>query len=287
MELINTNTLNFYFEPSKSELKKGSIVFIHGLDASPHYFFLINKDLSDYDCYFVGLPAHGLTPINNKKDLNIKVFAELFINWINEIDLKEFHLLGHSLGAGIASLVSFIIPQRIEKLILVCPYHYQYLNPFLNKKLFNAWVLFPNPFLKFKTDVVLKKLYIDYRNNYKTLIETRWESISREYPRIARDVLFLCLSLLNIKINHELKMAQRNLIMPTLIMVSRHDQLIDFNLAIKVFKNNNKVNQYIFNNSGHIPFIEEPKLFTNILLSFLEDRFVEQEENDNNDINEK
>ena len=48
-----------------------------------------------------------------------------------------------------------------------------------------------------------------------------------------------------------------------------------------------KVNQYIFNNSGHIPFIEEPKLFTNILLSFLEDRFVEQEENDNNDINEK
>ena len=82
-------------------------------------------------------------------------------------------------------------------------------------------------------------------------------------------------------------MAQRNLIMPTLIMVSRHDQLIDFNLAIKVFKNNNKVNQYIFNNSGHIPFIEEPKLFTNILLSFLEDRFVEQEENDNNDINEK
>lgn len=287
MELIKTNTLNFYFEPAKSELKKGSIVFIHGLDASSHYFFLINQSLLEYDCYFVGLPAHGLTPVNSKKELNIPAFAELFINWINEIDLKEFYLLGHSLGAGVASLVGFIVPQRVQKLILVCPYHYQYLNSFLNKKLFNAWVLFPNPFLKFKTDVILKKLYIDYRNNYKTLPETRWDSISREYPRVARDISLLCLSLLNIKFNHELKMAQRNLIMPTLVMVSKQDELIDYRLALKVFRNNSQISTYIFNNSGHIPFIEEPKLFTNILLSFLEDRFIEQEESESNDVNEK
>ena len=82
-------------------------------------------------------------------------------------------------------------------------------------------------------------------------------------------------------------MAQRNLIMPTLVMVSKQDELIDYRLALKVFRNNSQISTYIFNNSGHIPFIEEPKLFTNILLSFLEDRFIEQEESESNDVNEK
>lgn len=83
--------------------------------------FLIKEYFVDYDCYFLCLPAHGYTKLENEHDLNPIAFSDKIINLINEIELSSFVLIGHSLGGGIASMVAQVMVNRVEKLILVCP----------------------------------------------------------------------------------------------------------------------------------------------------------------------
>lgn len=77
-----------------------------------------------------------------------------------------------------------------------------------------------------------------------------------------------------------LKYAQSNLIVPTLLINSKNDQLIDYKTAAKKLAKTKDLQIYTFYKSGHIPFVEEPDLFAKVVLDYLNDRLVEQTQNE-------
>ncbi|AJQ45590.1 hypothetical protein JM47_03495 [Ureaplasma diversum] len=274
MELIKNQHINYFFEPAKSENKKGNIIFIHGFNALPSYFYLVSDYFIEYDCYFICLPGHGYTKVVNEKDLNPISFADAIINLIHELDLKKFYLLGHSLGGAIACMLAEALITRVEKLIVVCPFFYGF-----NKKILGAYALLPW-FARKHPDKALKKIYFDYRNNFITHPKTRPEIT----PSSQNKEKYLWKLLLNMGFSSEthkrLKYAQSNLIVPTLLINSKNDQLIDYKTAAKKLAKTKDLQIYTFYKSGHIPFVEEPDLFAKVVLDYLNDRLVEQTQNE-------
>lgn len=265
MEYFRDKSMHYYFEPANVEDKKGTLVFVHGFAASPHYFFLINKDFREYDCYFVALPGHGQTPTFSKKDLTINGFANALIKWIDEMEINELTLIGHSMGGAIAMIVANTLAFRIKQLILVCPYFYGY-----NKNVWNTISLFPSLASK-HPDRLLKNLYVDYRNNYKTAPEVRREppikdnhEIHNNFKTIIKNFIF------DFKSNKILKFSQKNLRMPTFLMVSKQDRILHYKSIKKQLIKNKNIEIFEFENSGHIPFIEETKLFSSTLNNYLD-----------------
>ncbi|WP_031488845.1 alpha/beta fold hydrolase [Ureaplasma canigenitalium] len=275
MEYIEGQYLNYYFIESDSKKnKKGTIVFIHGLSCTPHYFFLMKNDFTEYDCYFFGLPGHGLTPELPPKFMNTLSFKEIVINQIKNLGLKDVILIGHSLGAALCALVAHPLKDIVKKCVLVCPYTYGF-DP--NHKNF-YWLL---PFnVKKHPDRALQQIYYDYRKNYVTLPDTRIDQITREkLQKGLRSVWHIVANLIfSIKLRKELKDAYHHLSIPSLLILSKEDRLINCQTTRKKIKANNQLIVYTFYKSGHIPFIEEVDLFVKVVKDFIDGRNIDDGE---------
>ena len=72
----------------------------------------------NYTVYIPDLPGFGLSqPM--KGDYYIPELIEFVNDFAHKLELKNFHLMGHSLGGGIALSYALKFPHRIKKLVLV------------------------------------------------------------------------------------------------------------------------------------------------------------------------
>ncbi|GHU32693.1 hypothetical protein FACS1894166_06550 [Bacilli bacterium] len=103
----------------------GDLLFIHGFCVDYHYFTAA-EELSKYlNIYMLNLPGHG----NNTKnithdDLTFDSMTDYVIKYVEHKRLKDFYLMGHSMGGAIVSMIENKIPNRIKKLILCCPINF-------------------------------------------------------------------------------------------------------------------------------------------------------------------
>jgi pimeloyl-ACP methyl ester carboxylesterase len=91
---INYNDVS----PDKNE----TIVFIHGNSHSSRTFEhqFKSQELSDYRIIALDLPGHGLS--SKSEIYTIPFFSEILANFIEELQIKKYILIGHSLGGHIA-----------------------------------------------------------------------------------------------------------------------------------------------------------------------------------------
>ena len=100
------------------------LIILHGGPGGPHNYLEPLKDIASkrtmifYDQ--IGCGKSDRLP--NKKDWQVKTFVEELKEIIKKLNLKEYHLLGHSWGAALA--VSFIstTPNGLRAIILADPY---------------------------------------------------------------------------------------------------------------------------------------------------------------------
>ncbi len=71
-----------------------------------------------YEAYAIDLPGTGGTPETGTR--HTLDYLAAFVNDFTEaLRLNRFHLVGHSMGGGIAQLIAINYPEKVEKLILV------------------------------------------------------------------------------------------------------------------------------------------------------------------------
>lgn len=107
--------LNYKIYGDKSS--ENSIVLIHGyLSSHDHFKFQIDELVKNKFCvYCIDMPGHGL---NNEIILpNMKEFAKAMIETIDFLELKNFSLLGHSMGGMLSIEIATTISSQIDKLI--------------------------------------------------------------------------------------------------------------------------------------------------------------------------
>jgi len=103
------------------------LIIIHGLFGTSDNLKQIAKSLSDqYKVFLIDAPAHGdsTTPT----PLTINTMAKAVIEFADEQGLKQFSLLGHSLGGKIAMEIALLDNSRVERLVVadIAPVQYSH-----------------------------------------------------------------------------------------------------------------------------------------------------------------
>lgn len=133
---IEINNINIHYITCKhSEIKtkneKQNVLMIHGLGGSSLSFVNIIDYLTPfYNLFIIDLPGFGRSGTHDSlcnKDISmhnvIQFYTDIIKQFVDKINIKEFVLLGHSLGGlfSLAFLLNSNDVQKIKKLILLNP----------------------------------------------------------------------------------------------------------------------------------------------------------------------
>lgn len=96
------------------------VIALHGWLDNAGTFDLIAPFLKNISLYAIDFPGHGLSSHRAEGvEYYIWSYIEDVIAVADALNLKTFSLLGHSMGGAVASLVSSVFPERVERLVLL------------------------------------------------------------------------------------------------------------------------------------------------------------------------
>lgn len=102
------------------------VVIIHGLFGSLENLNVIAKSLNeDYDVINIDVTNHGKS--QHVSSFSYESMAQDVFETLDSIAVKEFHLLGHSMGGKIAMTMALSQPSRVLKLVCadIAPVSYE------------------------------------------------------------------------------------------------------------------------------------------------------------------
>lgn len=255
--------------------KKSLILFLHGFsDRKENFYFASKKLCRDYDVMIPDLPGFG----KSTSDKNLKYSLDNYEQWISEFienaDVKDFHLVGSSLGGAICAKLAVKYPERIKSLSLVAPAFFYIpeeksvydealkgINLFqvetpedyeaFRGRIFYKKPELPNFVKEYMIDNAIKnqawygKIFNEFgdidaiKNKEKTLEEWSLNSIC---PQIK---------------------------VPIKIFWGKQDTLFPYLTADFLKQKINGATTCIFENIGHCPHLENPKTFSQELMDFI------------------
>lgn len=96
------------------------ILALHGWQDNAATFDRLIPQLPGFYWIVPDLPGHGLSEHRGKgAEYTIWSYCAEIIALADQLGLEKFTLLGHSMGGGIANLLAAVLPERIERLILL------------------------------------------------------------------------------------------------------------------------------------------------------------------------
>jgi pimeloyl-ACP methyl ester carboxylesterase len=106
-----------------------TIIFIHGLGS---YIPAWDKNIPDlskqFRCIALDLPGYGKSSKNPHSGL-MSFYADIVVEFIKKMDLKNVTLAGHSMGGQISMVAAIHYPELIKNLILAAPAGFEEFHP--------------------------------------------------------------------------------------------------------------------------------------------------------------
>lgn len=189
--------------------------------------------------------------------------------WVDEIDAlrralghESIVLFGHSFGALLAVLHALRFPEHIRGLVLCSgPSVFDYDGV--------PWSAEQRASLQAFRDVsdeTFRQRWLasasQYFHHYNPVIEYEMDSRAR-YSARANNHGFQSLDGLDVR-PHRAK-----LVTPTLVLMGRHDAAVAPEQTLKLARDIPSARLHVFQESGHLPFIEENEEFLEVVRSFL------------------
>lgn len=114
------------------------IIFIHGFGSDATTWRNIQVQLENKRRTIAfDLPAHGRA-LAEYKPSNAVGSAKAIVKSLETLELDQFHLVGHSMGGAIASLIAMRAPERVKSLTLLAPGGF---GPEINAKLLRRYAV--------------------------------------------------------------------------------------------------------------------------------------------------
>ena len=96
------------------------LLALHGWLDNAASFIPLQPHLSDFDLVALDLPGHGGSAHRARG------YDYVFVDWIHDVldaleslGWQRAHLLGHSMGGAIATMVAAGAPERVERMVLI------------------------------------------------------------------------------------------------------------------------------------------------------------------------
>lgn len=265
-------TLEYFYQPAKNNNNKGTIVFCHGFAADYNYYNSYSNQLSDNDYYAVVLPGHGSLPYKNE-ELCVSHYGKVLANWIKEKNLKKIILMGHSMGGAVVAVACMYLSKDIvNKLIIISP---------MNRASTYKGISYLIKFKPKKKNIEKHIIKFNTRLNYKR--ESPYDNPVNGKQLFDNEYSFYVKHLDAFSILHKqmikwsemkvIKKAYRSLQVPTYLIVGEKDCILPVNITIRKLKKDIKnLTTIQFLRTGHLPFIERPIDYFNVVQSIIDDK---------------
>jgi pimeloyl-ACP methyl ester carboxylesterase len=242
------------------------IILIHGTGASLHTWDSWTKELvKTHRVIRLDLPAFGLSGQDPLKRYSSMDYVALLNDFVNELNINEFHLAGNSLGGLVAWLYASKYDRKINKLLLISPSGFSSDKTPLVIRL--AKTPFINSFLRYLTPKSFIKKNLKEVYYHDSLIT---EEIINRY----RDLTLFSgnrsafIDRVNIKsedYSYKMSLIQT----PTLILWGENDEWIPMDNAFKFEDAIENSRVVIMPETGHIPMEERPLESLKIAFEFI------------------
>jgi pimeloyl-ACP methyl ester carboxylesterase len=96
------------------------VLALHGWLDNAHSFLPLSRHLEGVDLLAIDFPGHGLSawrPAGSRYYFDDYVFDALAV--IDELGFSRVHLLGHSLGGAVATVLAAAAPERVASMVLI------------------------------------------------------------------------------------------------------------------------------------------------------------------------
>ena len=245
-----------YLEEGSSE---NTLLLLHGLGASaerweyviPHFarkFRVIVPDLIGF--------GYSDKPM---ADYTIEYFSEFISKFVDKIGIKELNIVGSSLGGQIAAEYTVNHNENIRKLVLVSPSGVmKHSTPALDAYI--AAALYPND------DSALNAFQM---MSGRKEIEDKTVNGFIERMTLPNAKMAFMSTLLGLSNSQAITEKLQLITIPTLIVWGENDPVIPIEYAQSFVSGINDCRFYKMTGCGHVPYVENPKAFFQIVSDFL------------------
>ncbi|PHM41959.1 esterase [Xenorhabdus szentirmaii] len=114
----SNSQLNYHFHTPENPQSPTPIVLIHGLFGDLNNLGILGRDLQQhYPVLQIDVRNHGISP--HVDDMGYRNMAQDVLALLDELNVPEATIIGHSMGGKIAMTMTAIAPERIEKIVVI------------------------------------------------------------------------------------------------------------------------------------------------------------------------
>jgi len=268
-KFININNINIaYLEEGRGQ----PVILVHGFASSSHTWLSLVKLLPSGFRY-IALDLKGFGRSDKPRDKNYSAYdqARILTEFINELDLDNVIIIGHSFG-GIVSLVSLIsnnIKNRVSGLILVDTVAYfDHIPDFIAKLRIPVFGMLGLERLSPRELVlqVLEKVFYDRSKITEEMISRYAENLA--LPGAKRSIIRSASQFVSKDMKH-IHEKFNQISVPALIISGGNDRLIPVEESYALKRELPNVRLEVIPQCGHSPQEECPQETTEIISEFL------------------
>lgn len=254
------------------------VLLLHGITNSVEDWLLnINELAESYQVFAVDLIGHGNTDKHLSVSYHLSDLANFITEFMNAVDIKPAHIIGHSLGGWIALWIAVQHPSYIQKLVLVDSAGLGKETPIQIRLLTIPGV---GEFLGNQVlDVEFDKYLEMQRQNWPDAARATDEMIRLKYEatrwfEIRATVLKTFRTLANVlgtKDREYLPIVDNlsSIDCPLLVIWGKQDKLVPVSWTQKLSKGCPQAQIELFDDCGHDAMVEHPSQFNQAVLEFL------------------
>ncbi len=271
--VINNVQLHYRSWLQNNESHKPWIMLIHGFSGSTYSWRFTADSLhkSSYNVIAIDVPPYGYSDRNPKNNTSTTAIAKLIDDFIKtEFPGKHWHIIGHSMGGGIAQALATLYPENIKTVTFVDGAIYSSIE----EGNIPTPYLFRLPFVEGFLSFIGDNFFIT-KNMVADLLESAYgqepstEEIKQYYK--ALNISGTSLAIIRSKTRSEeiasFKASQIN--KPVLAIWGEQDSWVPLSQMKSVLKQMPDVQTEVIPACGHNPMETHHEEFMKILLEFL------------------
>ncbi|QFS88538.1 MULTISPECIES: alpha/beta fold hydrolase [unclassified Marinobacter] len=262
---VSIGELDIAYLRSKEAVEGDTLVLIHGFGANKDNWTRLAKEFKgEFNVYAIDLPGHG----DSSKPLDIGYRFEDQVNYLNqvlaELGVKQFHMMGNSMGGAITALYAATHPEQIQTAVLFDPAGiFEYESELVDRVLDGDNPLIP------KKEGDFDRL-LDFALEKRPFVPWPIFDVMEEKAianREVNEVIFAAIR--DTGFEPDFRDAITRIEAPVLVVWGKLDRVIDYRNAdvfVEAIPNARKV---LLDDVGHAPMVEVPKESAQLFREFL------------------
>jgi pimeloyl-ACP methyl ester carboxylesterase len=262
---VTVGELDITYLRSKEAVEGDTLVLIHGFGANKDNWTRLAKEFKgEFNVYAIDLPGHG----DSSKPLDIGYRFEDQVSYLNqilaELGVRQFHMMGNSMGGAITALYAATHPDQIQTAVLFDPAGiFEYESELVDRVMDGDNPLIP----KKKGD--FDKL-LDFALEKRPFVPWPIFDVMEEKAianREVNEVIFAAIR--DTGFEPDFRDAITRIEAPVLVVWGKLDRVIDYRNAdvfVDAIPNARKV---ILDDVGHAPMVEVPEESARLFRDFM------------------